>query len=68
VPPATPEPIKAYLEASLLKVLRDPATAEAYKKAGILPDPANRADTQRTFEESVRVIRDFLKESGRLKS
>jgi tripartite-type tricarboxylate transporter receptor subunit TctC len=68
VPPATPEPIKAYLEASLLKVLRDPSTAEAYKKAGILPNPANRADTQRTFEESVRVIRDFLKESGRLKS
>ena len=68
VPPATPEPVKAYLAEALLKVLRDPATAEAYKKTGILISPTDRAETQKAFEASVTTIREFLRETGRLKS
>lgn len=68
VPPATPEPIKAYLSAAFLDVLRDPATAEAYKKAGILLSPTDRAETEKVFASTVTTIQNFLKETGRNKS
>lgn len=68
VPPATPEPIKAYLSAAFLEVLRDPGTVEAYKKAGILLSPTDRAETEKAFTATVATIRAFLKETGRTKA
>ena len=64
VPPATPEPIKAYLEAEFLKVLRDPATVEAYKKVGVQVKATGRAEAKRGLENSADVLAAFLKESG----
>ena len=68
VPPATPEAIKAYLSAAFLEVLRDPTTVEAYKKAGILLSPTDRAETEKAFTSTVTTIRSFLKETGRSKN
>lgn len=68
VPPATPEPIQAYLSAAFFEVLRDPGTVEAYKKAGILLSPTDRAETEKVFASTVTTIRNFLKETGRART
>ena len=65
VHPATPEPIQTYLESAFLKVLRDPQAVANLKKVGILAEPADRAGTQRVYNESVGVLNAFLNETGR---
>jgi tripartite-type tricarboxylate transporter receptor subunit TctC len=68
VPKGTPPEIKDYLEAGLLKVLRDPATAEAYAKVGMTLSPKGRAEAEQMYQATHKAMRDFLESTGRLKT
>ncbi len=59
--------IRKYLEAELMKVLNDPATALAFDKVGVVVLPTDSAETRRTFLEAQTALESFLKQSGRLK-
>lgn len=59
--------IRKYLEASLLKVLKDPATVEAYNKVGATVEATDTATTKRVYAEAFAAMQAFLKESGRQK-
>lgn len=65
VPRATPEPIRRYLEAGLLRTLRDPQSVEAFTKVGILLRPADAAETERVFGSTRETLIAFLTETGR---
>jgi tripartite-type tricarboxylate transporter receptor subunit TctC len=66
-PKGTSPAIRKYLEAGFLKVLKDPATVEAYNKAGIVLDPTDTATTKRVYAEAYGAMKTFLKETGRSK-
>lgn len=66
-PKGTSPEIRKYLEASFLKVLKDPKTVEAYNKVGATVDATDTATTKRVYGEAVNAMQSFLKESGRKK-
>lgn len=65
VPAATPEPIRRYLEAGLLRTLRDSQTVSAFERVGIVLRPADAAETGRVFQSTQETLTTFLKETGR---
>jgi len=60
VPPATPQPIRDYLEQGFLKVMRDPAAIEKFRAAGITLEPTGHEATQKAYAASMRAIADFV--------
>jgi tripartite-type tricarboxylate transporter receptor subunit TctC len=66
-PKGTPSEIRKYLEASFLKVLKDPKTVEAYDKIGAVVEPTDTAATMRVYNDTYNAMQNFLKESGRAK-
>jgi len=59
VPPATPQPIRDYLEQGFLKVMRDPAAIEKFRAAGIALEPMDHAATQKAYAASMQAIAEF---------
>lgn len=63
-PDGIPADIRAYLDASIKKVLEDPATVEAYAKTGVNVTYLNAADTGKMYDDAFGTIRDIIQSSN----
>jgi hypothetical protein len=61
----TPEPVKRYLEAGLLRTLNDAQTKSAFDRVGIVIRPAGAAETAQVFRSTQETLTAFLTETGR---
>ena len=61
----TPEPVRRYLEAGLLRTLNDPQTKSAFDRVGIVIRPAGSAETAQVFRSTQETLTAFLTETGR---
>lgn len=67
VPKNTPTPIKDYLATVTLKTLQDPQTADAFAKTGVDVTPLDEKAMRDRYQQTFIALRDFAKETGRLK-
>ena len=59
LPVGVPADIKAYLEASFIKVLNHPNTKAAYKKIGITVTPYNAAKTTEIYNSAFNTVKNL---------
>jgi tripartite-type tricarboxylate transporter receptor subunit TctC len=59
VPPETPENIRNYLEAAMLKVMNDPEAIKAFEQAGIILSPTGAAAVQKAYNDAITVLTEI---------